>query len=244
MSSHHAYLADQILPRFALEGRRNIHGWGIGSFSDGHAEVLRSEEPATKENLSEVTKRFRMAVESARSNLILGHLRLTSSGSIGPENNHPFKLSFLGYDWLLVHNGTASDPDSLVRPEERLLSESDNDTARVFEFLRKRIIDYLRSRQKHSLMEACRRGYQALLQADREGSFNLIFSNGYLSFIFVHFRPFHLLMRKKPAGDVTFISTLHLTGEGWQTIQVGTGKQAKMLVFSGPTLVLNWDIPE
>lgn len=111
-------------------------------------------------------------------NQIMGHLRLTSAGSIRTENNHPFTLNFLGYDWLLAHKGTADRPDRLVDVDERHLLESDSDTPRVFEFMSKHIIKYCNDPKK-SLLKACKRAYAKLRNRD-SGTFNLILYNGYL----------------------------------------------------------------
>jgi predicted glutamine amidotransferase len=240
LSSHQPYYGDRILPAFARNGRRNLDGWGIGSYVNGHAQVLRRADPAVRgENLS---AEFAVAVEAVSSSIILGHLRLTSRGSQRRENNHPFRLNFLGYDWLLIHNGSARRHEQLVPRDERLLPESDNDTARVFEFLRREIIDYYLSQRQRSLIEACRSAFGKLLEADG-GDFNLILSNGYLTFVFIHWRPFYLLHREKETGDVALVSTLKLTEEEeWFDFNRLPGKQAKLLVFSGPTLVLNGDI--
>jgi hypothetical protein len=45
------------------------------------------------------------------------------------------------------------------------------------------------------LIAACRRAYRSLLDQDPTGKFNLILSNGYLTFAFVHWRDFYLLHR-------------------------------------------------
>ena len=162
LSSHQRYYADRILPEFARRGRGNIHGWGIGSYIDGSANVLRTDEPAFNNNLS---SEFSIAISAISSPVMLGHLRLTSRGSISSENNHPFKLHFLDYDWLLIHNGTAANYDRLVPLDERLLIESNNDSARIFEFMCQRIISYYLSGHQKSLIEGCRFAYTDLLDA-------------------------------------------------------------------------------
>jgi len=245
LSSHRAYAATRALPEFARRGARNVHGWGIGSYVEADAHVLRSEQPALagEDAPADLSREFAIAVEAVSSPVILGHLRLASRGTTRrKENSHPFKLNFLGYDWLLVHNGTAQDPQRLSPPHEHLLTDSDSDTPRVFEFLRRRIIEYLASPKK-SLIEACRSAYATLLDTDA-GTFNLILSNGHLSFVFIHWRPFYVLERTKDRGDTALVSTLRLTGnEDWQEFHARRSRKAKMLVFSGPTLVLNGDVP-
>src|SRR5437868_5017718 len=96
LSSHVPYVADRILPGFARKGCRNIHGWGIGSYAGSEARVVRRSEPAASD--VSLSKEFATEVEVISSPIILGHLRLTSRGQTRVENNHPFRLNFLGYD--------------------------------------------------------------------------------------------------------------------------------------------------
>src|SRR5437763_1733423 len=90
LSSHRSYLADRILPEFARQGARNIHGWGLGTYADDHAIVVRRSESATEE--TSLGREFATAVEAMTGTTILGHLRLTSRGRTRRENNHPFRL--------------------------------------------------------------------------------------------------------------------------------------------------------
>ncbi len=243
LSSHHPYYADRALVEFARQGARNINGWGIASYHNGHANILRSASPALEE--TSLSSEFRIAIKAVFSPLILGHLRLTSCGSSYVENNHPFKLNFLEYDWAFIHNGTARRHNDLVPIDEHLLINSNNDSARVFEFLRKRIIHYYLNDHKKSLIEGCRQAYQDLLNHDPDGMFNIILTNGFVSFVFIHKRPFYILNRPKNTGETALISTLRLTDhEDWVEFNKLRGKKAKMLVFSGPKLLLNGDIPK
>ena len=238
LSSHTAYAAERALPSFARLGEWNKDGWGIGSYRLGNALVQRSADRVLAGGRT--NDEFATAVESTASDIILGHLRCESDpDTVVAENNHPFQLNFLEYQWLLVHNGTAVDADSLVPPHERLLHESTCDTPRVFEFLRKHIIAYYESSSSHSLIEACRRAFAALLRKDN-GTFNIILSNGYLTFVCMHHRAFYLLQRSKTTGDAALLSTIKLTEpEDWVPIFKNTRSEPKMLVFCGPTLIFN-----
>ena len=143
----------------------------------------------------------------------------------------------------MVHNGTARSYENLVPPSERLLRDSDNDSARIFEFLRARIISYYQESSRRSLIEGCRKAYEDLLEA-AVGQYNIILSNGRISLAFIDWRPCYLLYREKQMGDATLVSTLRLTyDEEWEEINRLRNKKAKMLVFSGPTLIFNGDIP-
>ena len=242
LSSHQDYFANSALTRFAGRGSRNIHGWGIAGYRHGRANVLRSADPAIEKESGDLSREFYMATKAVSSPIILGHLRFLSAGTVSEFNNHPFKLNFLGYDWTMVHNGTATNHETLVPHDERLLLESDNDSARIFEFLRKRIIEYYLRDSRKSLIEGCRKAYADLLNTD--GEFNNILSNGHISFVFIHHRTFYLLNRDKQMGDAALLSTLRLTDdEEWITVDARQNKEARMLVFSGPTLIFNGDIP-
>lgn len=239
LTSHQSYTAARALPAFARLGARNVHGWGIGWYRGQQARVIRRATPAA--DAGTLSGEFLSAVEAVSSSVLLGHLRLTSRGATRQENNHPFTLPFLGYDWLLIHNGTARRND-LVPTGERILTESDNDTARVFEFLQRRIVEYV-ANPKHSLIEACKKAFGALLDADPEGLFNLILSNGNVTFALTHWRPFYLLRREKAPCDATLVSTIRLTeNEEWLPFEHLPNKRAKILVFSGPSLLLNIDV--
>jgi predicted glutamine amidotransferase len=242
LSSHRAYSADRALPEFARRGLDNIHGWGLGYYQDGEGKVLRTAEPALDPTNFDVSREFALASQAVSSPIILGHLRLRSRGPVRPENNHPFKLTYLGYDWLLIHNGTAKRPDTLVPEDRRILSESSCDSARVAEFLSYEIQQYMDGQPAHSLIHAVRHAFAQLLERD-SGKFNLILSNGHLSFALIHWRTFYLLRRAKGTGDTALLSTLELTNdEAWFRIEPVGSNKAKMLAFSGPTLVYNGDL--
>lgn len=241
MSSHQPWFANRSLEQFAVLGRNNVHGWGIGSYRDGRANILKSELSAL--DSGDVSREFNIAMGATNSELILGHLRLTSSGGTRIENNHPFKLNFLGYDWLMIHNGTGHYLDELVPHNERLLLNSTNDSARAFELLRREIISYYLRDHKKSLIEAVRHAYANLLDGDTRGGYNIILSNGYLTWCFVHHRTFYMLNREKEPGNVAIVSTLKLNrDEDWFEFNVPNGKRAKMLVFSGHSLIWNGDV--
>ena len=243
MSGRQQYRGRNILASFARKGKRNVHGWGIIGYKKGMAKVKRSEKPALDQSSPfAMSNEFADTIEKIKGDVLMGHLRLASRGNIMIENNHPFTLFFLDHGWSMIHNGTGRNMDDLVPEEERILIESDNDSARVFEFLRYRIVKYYSSSSKRSIIEACRHAFSELLQYD-DGSFNIILTNGYLSFVLIHWRPFYLLKREKSTGDVVILSTLKLSDdEKWIKFDVSEDKKARMLVFCGEMLVYNCGI--
>jgi predicted glutamine amidotransferase len=166
-------------------------------------------------------------------------LRLASRGRVRVGNNQPFMLRFAGYEWLFVHNGTAQNHERLVPSNRRELTDADCDSARVFEYLRDRIEEYFDNHPTHSLIEACGRAFGSLLGAN-DGKFNIILTNGFLSFALVHWRTFYLLQRTKSLGNAAILSTRQLTDcERWVEFNNRTVGGARMLVFSGNSLIVN-----
>lgn len=243
LSSDTAYSAELALAAFARFGKSNVDGWGIGWWNNNRARVLRSERPALDDGqLGNLSREFAIAIQAVSAPVLLGHLRLTSRGGTRVENNHPFRLNYLGYDWLLAHNGTAHNAERLIPRDQRILAESDGDSARVAEFLRHEMLAYMHASPKHSLISGVQHAFSQLLEQD-SGRFNLLLSNGKVSFALLHWRDFYILQRAKSLGDALLVSTLKLTkDEDWLSIGRLANRRAKMLAFSGPTLLANLDI--
>jgi predicted glutamine amidotransferase len=234
LSSFHPYRATNALRSFALDGHRNVHGWGVGGWHGRRAVVVRRDTPAARSG--DLADSFAAAVEASASEVLVGHLRLASRGAQTRENNHPFMLHFLGYDWLLAHNGTARS--TLSTGEPHLLPRSDVDSARIFEFVRHHMIEYALAKPQNSLLTAVRKAFSKLLSTDPGGKFNLVLSNGVVSFVLVHWRDFYLLRREKDPEDALLASTLRLTEEEpWAVIKHERGP--RLLAISGPTLLFN-----
>ena len=119
LSSRQPYSAQDALDAFARQGDRNRDGWGIGGYVGGNAKVLRTNHSAL--NFQGPSAEYVSAARDMSSSILLGHLRLTSAGDNRPENNHPFELSFLGYEWLFCHNGTSHAASRLVPPSGQQL---------------------------------------------------------------------------------------------------------------------------
>lgn len=88
-------------------------GWGIGFYTGGIAQVIKSEKPVYLEY-----ERFSSAVQTADSRLILAHIRRASNPRglprnelISPENSQPFAYE----NYLFGHNGTICIPDEVRR---------------------------------------------------------------------------------------------------------------------------------
>ena len=94
-------------------------GWGIGFYQGG--EVLMRRRPIDDHPTVEVTK----VVGDVRADLLVGHVRSATVGSLRTENTHPFRYR----QWLFAQTGTLPSFEAI---RDRLLGS-------VPEFLRSSI---------------------------------------------------------------------------------------------------------
>jgi len=97
-------------------GARVPLGWGIGFYQGG--EVLMRRRPIDENETVEISK----VTGDVRADLIVGHVRNATVGSLRTENTHPFRYR----QWLFAQTGTLPAFDAI---RERLV-------ASVPEFLR------------------------------------------------------------------------------------------------------------
>ena len=209
------------LPLFARYHEPYWDGWGVGYYEGTHAKVVRNTDDP---NYSES---FRRIVQQARSNVIVAHLRLATSGEVYPENCHPFRFRYLGRDWLFAHNGTMYiDYPSRV--------EGDNDSARTFSFMMDRIGEYLREGRFRGIYPAVKRATRELLET-YSGTLNYLLSDSNALFAFYNHRRMYMLRREKEYGGAILISTQRLTRENW----VELPKNMVVCVLNGELFVMS-----
>jgi predicted glutamine amidotransferase len=102
-----------------VQSRGGQLGWGIGFYQGG--EVLMRRRPIDDHPAIDVAK----VASDVRADLLLGHVRSATVGSLRTENTHPFRYR----QWLFAMTGTLPSFDSI---RERLV-------ASVPEFLRSSI---------------------------------------------------------------------------------------------------------
>jgi predicted glutamine amidotransferase len=225
MSSAEEYKAPYTLQDFAICGNRNCDGWGVGYFNEnGQAVIRKSRAAAFNPNSDDIDDQYLELSKSARSKSMVGHLRLTSCGITCDQNCHPYKLNFLGRDWIFAHNGTCRRIVDYRTPHQRI-EESTTDSARIFEYLRDRIITkyQVSSDTPRSLFGVVADAILDLLNTydsmePLSDNFNLVLCTSRLLFVFMHHRPFYVLQRPKIGSDALIITTCEdgLTdGEEW-----------------------------
>jgi predicted glutamine amidotransferase len=94
-------------------------GWGIGFYQSG--EVLLRRRPIDERELIDMAE----AAENVRTDVMIGHIRRATVGSLRTENTHPFRYR----SWLFAQTGTIQGFDRL---RERLLASQP-------EFLRRNV---------------------------------------------------------------------------------------------------------
>ena len=94
-------------------------GWGIGFFQSG--EVLLRRRPIDERDLIDMAE----AAENVRTDVMIGHIRRATVGSLRTENTHPFRYR----SWLFAQTGTIQ---GFERLRERLLASQP-------EFLRRNV---------------------------------------------------------------------------------------------------------
>ena len=177
---------------------------GIGYYEGTHARVVKNTDDP---NFSES---FKQTVQLVRSNVIVAHLRLATSGRVCPENCHPFKFKHLGRDWIFAHNGTINiDYPSYV--------DGSNDSARAFSFMMDKIREYMSKSRFRGIYPAVKHATRELLES-YGGELNYLLSDSNALFAFCNYRRMYLLRREKDYGGAILISTQKLTRENWVEI--------------------------
>jgi len=86
---------ERLALRIALDKTHPV-GWGIGFYEGG--EPLVRQCPLEERDEIDLLG----VVAETRSDLLIGHVRAPTVGSLRPENTHPFRFRH----WLMAHSGT------------------------------------------------------------------------------------------------------------------------------------------
>jgi predicted glutamine amidotransferase len=107
------------------QSRREPDGTGLGAFgADGHPEVFKQPIAAYEDQA------FAQEAREITSRTFVAHVRYASTGSISPENTHPFEQR----GRLFAHNGVIGDPER-IEPElgdAASLVKGETDSERYF----------------------------------------------------------------------------------------------------------------
>jgi predicted glutamine amidotransferase len=240
LSSSHHYTAATSLPLFAVRGRKNVHGWGIGFFRQRLPVVEKSGDQVFADGRLHVS--FQRLARVVNSPIILAHIRYKSSGVVDECHAHPFILDFWGQSWIFAHNGKAPAIETYASPNHPRL-EATSDSARAFEFLRDTFLK-TESQRPHKPFVAILQEALILLLQRYPGEYNLLLSNGQVIWAFTNHRQFLMLKGSKSLEDALLLTTIEegLSSENWQRIAAREGSLGLLLLIAGGDLVLLEDL--
>jgi glutamine amidotransferase len=240
LSAVHHYTAATSLPLFAVRGRKNVHGWGIGFFRQRVPVVEKSGDQVFADGRLHVS--FQRLARVVNSPIILAHIRYKSSGVVDDCHAHPFVLDFWGQSWIFAHNGKAPAIETYVTPNTPTL-EATSDSARSFEFLRDFFLE-AEPRRPHTPFGTILKQALVLLQHRYPGEYNFLLTNGQVIWAFTNHRQFLMLKASEKLEDALLLTTIEegLSQEHWQEISAGEGSLGKLLLIAGGDLVLTEDV--
>ncbi len=239
LSAVHHYTAAASLPLFAVRGRKNVHGWGIGFFRHRRPVVEKSGDQVFADG--RLHGSFQRLARVVNSPIILAHIRYKSSGAVDECHAHPFILDFWGQSWIFAHNGKAPAIESYASQAPGL--EATSDSARAFEFLR----DYFLAaepRRPHTPFGDILQEALVLLMRQYPGEYNFLLSNGQVIWAFTNHRQFLMLKGSEKLEDALLLTTIEegLSAENWQEVAAAPGSLGRLLLLGGGDLILSADL--
>jgi predicted glutamine amidotransferase len=240
LSAGHNYTAQDYLPIFAEKARENMSGWGIGFFRDGQTLVEKSSEQVFAGD--QVHESFQRLARVIDSRIIVSHISCPRSGGRHSAHNNPFALSFLDHIWLFVNVSKRKEIGEYQTLNEPRL-ESDIHAARIFEYLRDKILDQVEKFPYASLYGALRESIRHLL-SDYPGLYTFFLANESVLFGFSNYRRLQLLKKSESLGDILLITSVRerLSPEEWLTINPDVNSPGKLLAVAGPDVLHYGDI--
>jgi len=240
LSASQHYTAATSLPLFAVRGRKNVHGWGIGFFRQRLPVVEKSGDQVFTDGRLHMS--FQRLARVVNSPTILAHIRYKSSGTVDECHAHPFVLNFWGQSWIFAHNGKAPAIESYVTPNLPRLAAT-SDSARAFEFLRDFFLK-AEPRRPSTTFDAILQEALMLLVQRYPGEYNFLLTNGQVIWAFTNYRQFFLLKGSERLEDALLLTTIEegLSPENWLRLAAGEGSLGRLLVIAGGDLILTVDL--
>lgn len=240
ISAGYNYTAQEYLPVFAEKAKQHMNGWGIGFFRNGQALVEKSSERVfIGDHVHESFQRLARVIDSR---IIVSHISCRLSGGRHGAYNNPFSLPFLDRVWLFVNIGK----DQEIEPYQTVYQprlEADVTAARIFEYLRDKLVERMSRFPYGSLYEALRDGIRKLL-SEYPGRYTFFLTNESVLFGFTNFRRLLLLKKAETLGDILLVTSVgkRLSPEEWLPIRPDKNSLGKLMVVAGPDVLYLGDI--
>lgn len=235
LSASKNYTAAASLPLFAVRGRANVHGWGIGFFRNNLPVVEKSRERVFTDGRLHGT--FQRLARVVNSPTIVAHIRYKSSGVVDECHAHPFTLDFWGQSWIFAHNGKAPAIEPYLSPRQPVL-EAKSDSARALEFLRDFFMEAEPRRASTPFILVLKEALRSLLR-EYPGEYNFLLTNGRVLWAFTNHRRFLLLKGSKKLEEALLLTTIDegLSAEDWKRIAAKPDSGGKLLLIAGGDLL-------
>ena len=240
ISAGYNHTPQKYLPIFAEKGKENMNGWGIGFFREDQAFIEKSSEQVFSDQ--QVHESFQRLARVIDSRIIIVHVKCPKSGARHSAHLHPFKLPFLDHDWLFAHVGVVENINAFQTIETPRL-EVDVYTARIFEYLRDKMVSLHHQNAYISLYTALRISIQNLV-SDYPGEYALFLANESVLFAFCNYRQLMLLKESESMGDILLITSIKegLSQSRWQQIIPDPQSLGELLVIAGPDVLFAGDV--
>jgi len=92
---------------FRVRGEYNPHGWGFAYYDEDSLRIIKEPKKCTESPASLTV------AQGKKSNIIVAHVRLASSGKKAIEYTHPFEEHINNTQYCFAHNGTLYNYTSL-----------------------------------------------------------------------------------------------------------------------------------
>jgi len=202
------------------------HGWGIAWYGARGPRVRRGVMAAHADH------DFVRAGRSARSRIVLAHVRDASVGRVALQNTHPFVEG----PWVFAHNGTVARYKrsrtvreallAALSPPRRLALRGETDSERCFQLFLSRLD--LRAGRGPATIQEVRTAMAetvALVRAvaDRgefRSTLNFLVSDGRLLCACRHGKPLHVSIGTGP-GRIFAVASEPIGRSGWEAVPEG-----------------------
>lgn len=169
MSFNYPTMHEFFLKKFLQRGAYYNSGWGLGFYPDKSAQIIKEETKPTMGSINIFTQ----DLSTFQSKIYVGHVRNSTMGSEGHQNNHPFSREFNGKEYVFVHNGTVFKYKDLETGHFQPLGDTDS------EYIFCHIMNYLmgKNHDKWTLKDF-KWLSDLFTDISRKGTVNCIFSDG------------------------------------------------------------------
>lgn len=240
LSAGYNYTAQQYLPIFAEKGKKNMNGWGIGFYRENEALVEKSAEQVyCEDHLHESFQRLARVIDSR---IIVSHISCPLSGGRHSIENHPFALPFLDHVWLFVHVGVVPAIEGYRTVYQPRL-EPEVYSARIFEFLRDKLVATMEYNPYENLLAALQTAIRKLV-TEYPGHYNFFMANESVLFAFSNFHSLKILRDSGTMGDILLITSVAegLSEKEWIEIQPQEASVGKLIAVAGPDILYQGDV--